>query len=277
VETRVVEIPIYCIRSKLMSSNGQDEFIRNVRDALGHSQVDNRDRSHLFFGKGKEKGERDLVQIRAQSREAKLKLLDKLIEEGKPLNLPVIPMKDEASTTSAIVQLIHEKEPEETPRKSIIMWKHPLIERLNLSKALKGANIPVYTTDLGEAVEDPKKLSDRRQQIRRELIDSYTGITSADFCIADGAALVMKTRAGQARGVSLVPLIHIAVITLDQIISDLSELYTLLKYDEKERQEGLTNCMTLISGPSKTGDIELVMIHGAHGPRELYIYVITGQ
>ncbi|NWH04411.1 LUD domain-containing protein [Desulfobacter latus] len=34
--------------------------------------------------------------------------------------------------------------------------------------------------------------------------------------------------------------------------------------------------MTLISGPSKTADIELVMVQGAHGPRALYLYVITG-
>jgi L-lactate dehydrogenase complex protein LldG len=37
----------------------------------------------------------------------------------------------------------------------------------------------------------------------------------------------------------------------------------------------LTNCLTLISGPSKTADIELTMVHGAHGPREVYLYVIT--
>jgi L-lactate dehydrogenase complex protein LldG len=34
--------------------------------------------------------------------------------------------------------------------------------------------------------------------------------------------------------------------------------------------------MTFISGPSKTADIEATMVHGAHGPREVYIYVITG-
>jgi L-lactate dehydrogenase complex protein LldG len=49
-----------------------------------------------------------------------------------------------------------------------------------------------------------------------------------------------------------------------------------LKYDSEYQTEGLTNCMTFVSGPSKTADIEAIMVHGAHGPREVYIYVISG-
>jgi len=95
--------------------------------------------------------------------------------------------------------------------------------------------------------------------------------------VAGSATLVMRTRPDQPRAVSLVPSIHVAVITLDQIIESLEELYFRLNWDPKEQAEGLTNCMTFISGPSKTGDIELVMVHGAHGPRQLIVYVITDQ
>ena len=85
------------------------------------------------------------------------------------------------------------------------------------------------------------------------------------------ASLVMRTRPGQPRSVSLVPSIHIAVLRLDQIILDLKELYALVQSDA----DGLTNCMTFVSGPSKTADVEATMVHGAHGPREVYIYVMT--
>ena len=34
--------------------------------------------------------------------------------------------------------------------------------------------------------------------------------------------------------------------------------------------------MSFISGPSKTGDIEAIMVHGAHGPKEVHLYVVTG-
>jgi len=95
--------------------------------------------------------------------------------------------------------------------------------------------------------------------------------------MADTATLVLRNRPGQPRSVALVPSIHIAVITLDQIISDMKELFALLRWDDRFRSEGLSNYMAFISGPSKTADIEATMVHGAHGPREVYLYVVSGK
>jgi len=102
------------------------------------------------------------------------------------------------------------------------------------------------------------------------------GVTAADFCLADTATIVLRNRPGQPRTVALVPSIHVAVVTLDQLITDMKELFALLQWDEGLRQEGLTRYMSFISGPSKTGDIEAIMVHGAHGPKEVRLYVVTG-
>jgi L-lactate dehydrogenase complex protein LldG len=148
----------------------------------------------------------------------------------------------------------------------VVAWDHPLVERLDLPTALSEQNVPLF-------VSESRAFAD--EDIRQQVIDAYIGVTAADFCMADTATLVMRTRPGQVRTVSLVPAIHMAVITLDQIIADLKELYALLRWDPHERREGLTNCLTFISGPSKTADIEATMVHGAHGPREVYLFVIT--
>jgi len=167
------------------------------------------------------------------------------------------------------------KDPEWGHKKSVVAWAHPLIESLNLPGVLADQNVPVYVTELKESDADEKFREKERERLRKHIVDSYIGVTSADFCMAETASLVMRTRPGQARSVSLVPSIHIAVIHLDQIIADLKELYALIKWDTDSSQEGLTNCMTFISGPSKTADVEATMVHGAHGPREVYIYVVT--
>ncbi len=53
-------------------------------------------------------------------------------------------------------------------------------------------------------------------------------------------------------------------------------MYALLNFNSEVQKESLTNCMTFISGPNKTADVETTMIHGAHGLREVYVYVIKG-
>ena len=68
---------------------------------------------------------------------------------------------------------------------------------------------------------------------------------------------------------SLLPPVHIAVADVDQLLPDLFDLFGRLS-----RQE-LPACVSLITGPSKTGDIELKLVTGVHGPGEVHV-VLTG-
>jgi L-lactate dehydrogenase complex protein LldG len=74
---------------------------------------------------------------------------------------------------------------------------------------------------------------------------------------------------------SLVPSIHIAVITADQVLADFEELYAVLRWQRADRTVDLSTCMTFISGPSKTADIEATLVHGAHGPKAMWLYIIA--
>jgi L-lactate dehydrogenase complex protein LldG len=259
-----------------MENSNQTEFINNIKQALGHSAGD-LERNRKFFDLPmSEKDQTILKGIKNRTPEEKEILLETMIDAAKPINLNVIVLPDVSSVTSAIVDLVREKEPEWGHKKSVAAWKHPLIASLNLTAALSGQDVSVYFTEFEDGEMEDDLSIETREKLRQHIIDSYIGITSADFCMADTATLVMRTRPGQARSVSLLPLIHVAVIERDQIIADLKELYVLIKWDPEHQKEGLTNCMTFISGPSKTADIEATMVHGAHGPREVYIFVITG-
>jgi len=249
-----------------MISNNQNRFISRIQAALKTSADRKTDPVDLFGRQPSEETRRLLHAIHHRSAADRDELLKKLIQAAAPINLNVLPCKNTKTVTAHIRSLALKKKPEWGDQKSIIAWRHSLIEALDLSNAFSGYPIPVFHTD--------PDISDR-EIIRERAVSAYIGITSADFCMANTATLVMKTRPGQARCVSLVPSIHIAVIELKQIIADMKELFALLKWNEKEKAEGLTNCTTFISGPSKTADIEATMVQGAHGPREVYLYVIT--
>jgi L-lactate dehydrogenase complex protein LldG len=258
-----------------MDNSAQEAFIGRIRSALGYAPDERRSLENLCNSRFTDETGAILNRIKNRSAAERQQLLDRLTEMAQPINLNVIVQDDEASTSSAIADLIDLKQPEWGDLKSVVAWKHPLINALNLGDALAARKVPVYITDPGDSKAGDISAEKTRADIRKQVIDAYIGITSADFCMADTASLVMRTRPGQARAASLVPSIHVAVIYLYQIILDLKELYTLLHWEPEVQKEGLTNCMTFISGPSKTADVEATMVHGAHGPREVYIYVIT--
>jgi L-lactate dehydrogenase complex protein LldG len=208
------------------------------------------------------------THIESRTREERLTLLDRVIQESVPINLKVTAHGDIQSVATGIRRLAVESKPEWGDKKQITAWNHPLIMALNLPEVLEDTDIPVDFPDQTHPGDREKK--------RQWIFDSYIGITSADFCLADSATLVLKTRAGQDRSVSLVPSIHIAVIRLEQLLGSLQELYYILDHDPEHIEEGLTPCLTFITGPSKTADIEATMVHGAHGPREVHLFVVTG-
>jgi L-lactate dehydrogenase complex protein LldG len=249
-----------------MSSANQEAFINRIKTALGKPFAGSGRKVDLFGREMPAETRAVLERIKNRTAEERRRLLEILMEAAEPINLKVTPAEDEASAAAAIAELVRDKDPEWGGAKSVAAWRHPLIESLNLPDVLSEQGVPVVFSEVDGT---------DREALRRRIIESYIGITSADFCMADAATLVMRTRPGQARTVSLLPSIHIAVIDLDRIIADLKELYALIKWDPHFSQEGVTNSMTFISGPSKTADIEATMVHGAHGPREVHIFVIT--
>lgn len=264
----------------MQTPTNENQFMQTLRAALGIERNNAAARAEKIFTDPSDPNpEQTAIVETIKSRQDKdyTRLLDHLCREAVPLHLNVIPVKDEARASKAISKLVKETEPEWGTPKSVVQWDHPMINALNLETALKDQDVPVYTAAFDSTGMDRVTRFKARDRVRQQMIDSYIGVTSADFCLADTATLVMKSRPQEARAVSLLPAIHVAVIKKEQMLTNLKELYALIKYDPDTMEQGvLPHHMVLISGPSKTADIELVMVHGAHGPRALYLYVITG-
>jgi L-lactate dehydrogenase complex protein LldG len=94
--------------------------------------------------------------------------------------------------------------------------------------------------------------------VRDRFFAADVGISGADFLIAETGSLAMRARPEEPRSLSLLPPVHIVVAEVAQIVPDLFDLF--------DRIPTIPSCLTLITGPSKTGDIELRLVTGVHGP-----------
>ena len=252
-----------------MTSSGRVEFIETIRKALDRNDPGERSLDDIIQNEPDADDVGLLETIAGRDTTSRLVLLDRLIDAGKRVNVRVLTANDAVSAATSISKIAADKNAEWGDRKLVVAWDHPLVKNMALPTGLKPLDIPVYFPyiDFGD--------TDRQEAFRRHAEEAFIGITSADYCIAETATLTMKTRPGQPRCVSLLPSIHIAIFRLEQILTNIKELYTLLKWNPTEQAEGITRCMTFITGPSKTADIEATLVHGAHGPRELYIIVLT--
>jgi len=108
-----------------------------------------------------------------------------------------------------------------------------------------------------------------RDELRELCATADVGITSADYALADTGTLVMLSSPQEARMISLLPPAHLAVVPRDRVLSGLDELFSILPDPAAS-----TSSMVLITGPSRTADIEQILVRGVHGPGEITVIVV---
>jgi len=106
-------------------------------------------------------------------------------------------------------------------------------------------------------------------ELRRLCSTVDIGVTSAEYALADTGTLVMLASPENARLVSLLPPMHLAVIPRECILTGLDELFTRIPLPMDE-----TSAMVLITGPSRTADIEQILVRGVHGPGEIHVVIV---
>jgi L-lactate dehydrogenase complex protein LldG len=105
--------------------------------------------------------------------------------------------------------------------------------------------------------------------LRAACAAAAVGITSADYALADTGTLVLLSSREEARLISLLPPAHVAIVPAGRVLSGLDELFTALPDPAAQ-----TSSMVLITGPSRTADIEQILVRGVHGPGELHVVVL---
>ncbi len=165
-------------------------------------------------------------------------------------------MKMKLSTASAtdvttqLVQFIRESN-----LKKIAVAGSPLFDRLGILPALKHANI------------DAVSWSDLTLD---EIYDDFDcALTDVTYAVAETGSLVIEPTASNGRALSLVTFVHIAIVEPKNILADLVDLMERLADPARSRSN-----VILITGPSKTADIEMNVVTGVHGPNIVKVFLL---
>jgi L-lactate dehydrogenase complex protein LldG len=162
---------------------------------------------------------------------------------------------DAVSAREVVLALLQERSV-----RRVLLGAGAVIDSLNLSEQLKIAELGISFASSGGA------------ESRDDFFAAGAGISGVDYLVAETGSLVVLSRPEQPRSLSLLPPLHIAVAHRDQILPDLFDLFESGLW---ESRGGLPSCLALITGPSKTGDIELRLVTGVHGPGEVHVVLIA--
>jgi L-lactate dehydrogenase complex protein LldG len=140
----------------------------------------------------------------------------------------------------------------------ILLGRARVLDSLDLANVLKNEGHAVTVVDA--------------QTDREAFFAADIGISGVEYLIAETGSVVVGSRPGDPRSLSLLPPIHIAVAERRQLLPDLFDLFTA--FSANGTLPSLPSCLSVITGPSKTGDIELRLVTGVHGPGEVHVVLI---
>lgn len=168
------------------------------------------------------------------------------IEQAEALAATVHPVAGDEAATDAILELLEAD-------KSVLAWDFAHIPVQTLAAAL-AAN--------GVQVADPQDGTVR------------VGITGVDAALAATGSLIVSAREGRPRHVSLLPHVHIAVVRESQILPHV-DAWLAQQAQDTAGFRAVGNHV-IITGASRTADIGMELVLGAHGPAQLHIILLLG-
>jgi iron-sulfur cluster protein len=197
--------------------------------------------------------------------------------------------------------------------KLIVKAKSMTSEEIGLREHLEEGGNEVYETDLGEfivqklgsrpmhilapAVHVPKEdvaklfseitgqelpadvevlVATARKLLREKFFKADIGISGANVVAADTGSLFLIENEGNIRLTTSAPPVHIALVGMEKLVPTLDEAWKVAQVTWRYANYTIPQYISIISGPSSTGDIEKVITYGAHGPGEFHVIFLDG-
>lgn len=109
---------------------------------------------------------------------------------------------------------------------------------------------------------------------QKHIQDYQAAITSCEVLVSRTGSIVVSSHQNGGRKAFSLPPVHIVIASTRQLVYNIKDAlhYLNVKYSGK-----LPGLVTFLTGPSRTADIEKTLVHGAHGPRELFLFLVENR
>ena len=131
---------------------------------------------------------------------------------------------------------------------------------------------PIGSTILPAVTDLESRFRQEFTALRGEIFESRPegwNVTGCDCLVAQTGSIFVSTRSADGRAASVLPAMHLVVAHRDQLVPDLPTAFALLR---QRYGDHWPSAISLITGPSRTADIEKILVMGAHGPKRLGLY-----
>jgi len=110
-----------------------------------------------------------------------------------------------------------------------------------------------------------------RELLREKFFKADVGISGANVVSADTGTLFLIENEGNIRLATGAPPVHIALVGMEKLVPTLEDAFKVSEVTWRYANYTVPSYVSMISGPSKTGDIEKVTTYGVHGPKEFHV------
>lgn len=108
----------------------------------------------------------------------------------------------------------------------------------------------------------------------RDFSSAEVGITTCEALIARNGSIMVSSANAGGRRLSIYPPVHIVFAKASQLVMDIRHAMNTI---QEKYGPNLPSMLSIITGPSRTADIEKMLVLGAHGPKELYVFLIEDR
>ncbi len=134
----------------------------------------------------------------------------------------------------------------------------------------------VIGQDISEESDIAAMVGAAREFLRDKFFRADIGISGANVVAAETGTLFIIENEGNIRLATGAPPVHIALVGMEKLVPTLSDAYKVAEVTWRYANYTIPSYVSLISGPSKTGDIEKVTTYGAHGPGQFHVIFLDG-